>query len=73
VCQVHTAVAAVIRSWWLDDVAAQPLFAQAAKEIQHSQARNAQARKSHTKATRRKLRALGIKLTETKRCRWDTS
>ena len=66
-------MAAVIRSWWLDDVAAKPLFEQAAKEIQHNQARNAQARTSHRKHTRRKLRALGIKLTEIKRCRWDTS
>lgn len=49
------------------------LLEQAAEEIRWTQSRNAQARKSHDKATRRELRRLGIKLTEVKRCAWDTT
>ncbi|OHB83579.1 MAG: hypothetical protein A2V98_10245, partial [Planctomycetes bacterium RBG_16_64_12] len=64
VCQVHVAAAAVVRSWWLDGRASKPLYEQAANEIARAQKRNAQARKSHDKATRRKLRALGIRLTK---------
>ncbi|WP_244884911.1 hypothetical protein [Singulisphaera acidiphila] len=45
----------------------------AARKITWAQRRNAQARTSHTKATRKKLRKLGIKLTELKRCQWDTT
>jgi hypothetical protein len=44
-----------------------------AGKIQGTQDDNAKARKSHIKQTRRKLRALGIKLTEIERCTWDTS
>jgi hypothetical protein len=73
VCQVHTAVAALVRSWWLDDAATTPLLEQAAKEIEYTQARNQLARKCHTKTTRRKLRAAGIQLTKIRTCRWDTS
>jgi hypothetical protein len=73
VCQVHTAVSALVRSWWLDGLAAQPLFAQAARKIDRDQHRNAQARRSHTKTTRRKLRRLGIRLSDIKRCRWRGS
>lgn len=72
-CQVHTAISAVIRSLWLDGRAASALYAQAANDIRWAQTRNAQARISHTKTTRRRLRALGIKLTEVKRCVWNTS
>jgi hypothetical protein len=49
------------------------LLAKAVRKITWAQRRNAQARKSHVKRTRKKLRALGIKLTEIKRCRWDTT
>jgi hypothetical protein len=73
VCQVHTAVAAVVQSWWLDNRASKQLYEQAAKEIARAQNRNAQARKSHTKTTRRKLRRLGIKLTEINRCIWNST
>jgi hypothetical protein len=31
------------------------------------------ARKSHTKRTRKKLRALGITLSELKCCQWDST
>jgi hypothetical protein len=44
---------------------------QAAGELQYAQSRRAQARKSHTKATRKNLRAIGIRLTEVPRCKWD--
>jgi len=73
VCQVHLAAAAVVRSWWLDGRASKPLYEQAAKEIAWTQQRNAQARKSHDKATRRKLRASGIRLTKIKRCTCDST
>jgi hypothetical protein len=73
VCQIHTAVSAVIRSLWLDDQAADAIYTQAAAEIQWAQHRNAQARKSHTKTTRRRLRQLGIQLSSLKRCVWNSS
>ena len=66
-------MAALVRSWWLDDAATVQLLEQAANEIQYTQARKAQARKSHSKTTRRKLRNLGIKLSEIRTCHWDTS
>ncbi len=40
--------------------------------VRHTQARRAQARKSHTKATRRTLRAAGVRLTTLIRCRWPS-
>ena len=71
-CQLHTALAALVRSWWANGRAAsERLLEKTAAKITHQQRRNAQARKSHTKRTRRRLRELGIKLTELKRCRWD--
>jgi hypothetical protein len=74
VCQLHTALAALVRSWWLSSApATERLLAKAATKITWAQRRNAQARKSHAKRTRRKLRDLGIKLTELKRCRWDAT
>jgi len=33
VCQIHLALSAVVRSWWLDGRAAKPLFDKAAEEI----------------------------------------
>ena len=72
-CQVHTAISALIRSLWLEGRAASALYAQAADEIQWAQSRNAQARRSHTKTTRARLRSLGIRLTDVKRCRWNSS
>ena len=72
-CQVHTAICAVIRSLWLDGRATDVLYAQAAEEIHWAQSRNTQARRSHTKTTRRRLHALGVKLTEVKQCRWNSS
>jgi hypothetical protein len=71
VCQLHTATAALIRSWWVNDQpASDRLLEKTAAKITYKQQRNAQARKSHTKATKRKLRKLGIRLTELPRCTW---
>jgi hypothetical protein len=69
-CQVHTGIAALIPSWWLEERPSAKLLGRTVEEIQRTQRRNAAARKSHTKATRKKLRALGIKLTEIRRCVW---
>ncbi len=69
-CQVHTAIAAMIPYWWLDQRPSAKLWERTAAEIDRTQERNAAARKSHTKATRKKLRGLGIKLTEVPRCAW---
>lgn len=69
-CQVHTAMCAVVQSLWLDESSAEKLFERAAEKINWHQHRNATARKSHVKKTRRKLRSLGIKLSIIKRCYW---
>jgi hypothetical protein len=58
---------------WLDGRAARALLSLAAEEIRWAQTRNAQARNSHTKTTRRRLRRLGIKLNQVKRCLWNSS
>ena len=73
VCQVHLAVSALVQSWWLNNSAAERLAAQAATKIEWYQRRSAAARASHRKATIHKLHASGIRLTEIKRCKWDTS
>ena len=65
-------MAVVVRSLWLSDRMSARLLEQVAKELRYTQARRAQARKSHTKATRRKLRAAGVRLTRVTRCRWKT-
>ena len=69
-CQVHTAIAAMILYWWLEQRPSRKLLERTAAEIERTQRRNAAACKSHTKTTRKKLRALGIKLTEVIRCAW---
>jgi hypothetical protein len=63
-------MSAVVRSLWLSDRVGARLLDQTAKELKYTQTRRAQARKSHTKATRRKLRAAGIRLKTLTRCRW---
>ena len=52
------------------DQSSAKLLKRTVEKIDRTQRRNASARKSHTKATRMKLRALGIKLTEIRRCVW---
>lgn len=69
-CQVHTAIAALNPSWWLEERPSRKLLERTAAEIERTQRRNAAARKGHVKATRKKLHALGIKLTELRRCVW---
>lgn len=70
-CQLHTAMAALVRSWWDNDQAASDrLLDKTAKKITRTQQRKAAARNSHTKTTRRKLKALGIRLTELPQCGW---
>ena len=69
-CQIHTAIAALIPSWWLGQIPSEKQLEQTAAEIQWAQKRNAAARQSHMKDTRRVLRQLGINLTELPRCEW---
>ena len=57
-------------SWWLDGRASAKLIKDTARIIQDQQQRNAEARKFNVKATRRKLRKIGVKLTELIRCKW---
>jgi hypothetical protein len=70
VCQVRTAMSALVRSLWLSGRCGTRLLEQTAKDLRYTQARRAQARKSHTKATRRKLHTAGVRLTPLIRCRW---
>jgi hypothetical protein len=63
----------VVQSWWLDAEAATKLFQRTAKTIRYHQRRNARARDSHTKAAKRTLRRLGIKLGTLKNADPDTS
>lgn len=71
-CQVHVALSAIVRSWWLDGLAAALLFEQAAAEIAYHQTRNAAARESHTRSTNQRLLARGIDLTKTPAVTWDS-
>ncbi len=71
-CQLHLAIAALARSWGISgpkEVGKQP--AKDAAKIRYAKRRNAQARRSHTKTTLKKLKRLGIDLAEVKHCRWD--
>lgn len=72
-CQVHTAVAALVQSWWLSGQASDALIEGAARKIQHWQHRNAAARKYHTKRTRKKLRKMGIYFKDLIRCTWPSA
>jgi hypothetical protein len=62
--------AAVVRSWWLERVAVKLIIDAAVAEIAYTQQRNALARHCHTRTTRKKLAALGIRLSELPRCGW---
>ena len=70
---MHTAVAALIPFWWLSLCPPRKLLERTSEEIERTQRRNALARRYHTKRTRRRLHALGIKLTELPRCQWDST
>jgi hypothetical protein len=60
VCQVHTAIGSLVRSWWLSGRASAALIEDTARIIQHWQQRIAAARKCHIKRTRTILREMGI-------------
>jgi hypothetical protein len=62
-----------VRSLWLKGKGVAELFEQTAEELTWTQQRNAQAKKSHAKATKRRLRQLGIMLTQIPRCNWSTT
>jgi hypothetical protein len=70
---VHTAVNAVVESWQLDPSSANRLIERTAEYLQYHQRRNAAARRSHIKATIRKLRRLRIECDNLKRCDLNTS
>ena len=67
---MHTAIAALIPYWWLEERPSTKLLERTAAELQRTQHRNATARKSHTKRTRKRLHELGIKLAKLPRCAW---
>jgi hypothetical protein len=74
VCQLHKAMAALVRSLELSSPKARgELLQKATAKIRYVQHRKAQARKSHWKRALEKLRQLGITLSELKRCTWDTT
>ena len=67
------AFAAMVPRWWLRERVPAKLLESTLKRMQDLQRDEAKARRSQIKRTRRKLREIGIKLTKTHRCRWDTS
>ena len=71
-CQVHAAVSALVTSWWLEQPLSNKLLETTAKRIQYDQANIAASRKSHRKGTLQRYHALGIHLTQARRCRWPT-
>ena len=72
ISQVRQAASAMVESWWLPPKTAERLIANTAFKIQYHQKRNRQARESHTKTRVAKLQEMGIDLTKTRRCRWDS-
>jgi SRSO17 transposase len=68
--QVHRVLAALVPAWWLGKRVPEKLIEQTARIIRTVQANNAKAQASHTKATRRKLRSLGINVSALPRCSW---
>jgi hypothetical protein len=70
ICQVHTAVGALVRSWWLCGRASALPIEDTARCLGHWQQRIAAARKCHVKRTRKKLRQMGIYLKDILRCKW---
>jgi uncharacterized protein YfaQ (DUF2300 family) len=72
VCQVRIAADALVRSQPLGARAARLMIEAAAATIKYHQARNAAARRSHTKTTLHKLHEQGVYVTDLPRCRWET-
>jgi hypothetical protein len=73
VCQIRTAAAAWVQSWWLTSRARTKFLDRTARKIRDTQRRNARSRKSHRKRTLRRLHALGITVSELPRCGWNGS
>jgi hypothetical protein len=73
VCQVRTALSALMLSWRLRRSARSALLDKTAANIRRAQRRNAEARRCRAKKAQQKLRAAGIKLTSVRRCRWNSS
>jgi SRSO17 transposase len=70
VVQVHRVLAALVPSWWLGTRVSEKLVERTAQVIRTIQASNAKAQASHAKATRRKLRSVGLKLSAVPCCSW---
>jgi hypothetical protein len=72
VCQLHTAVAALIRSWWSrSEAASERLLEKTAQKIAYYQRRQARARQSHAQTTQQRLREAGIQLADVPQCAWE--
>ena len=72
VSQVRQAMSSLVQSWWLEPFSADALIEQTAKRLEYYQRRNLQARKSHSKTRLRRLEELGIDISATPRCAWDS-
>ena len=71
VCQLRTALSALVQSWWLTPKATERLLERTAKKIRYQQAQNTKARISHRKQTINRLHELGFLLTRLPQCRWS--
>jgi hypothetical protein len=71
VCQVRSAAAALVQSWWLQGFAQREFLERAATIINQTQSRNAASRKSHRKRTIARLHKANITLQKLPKCRWD--
>ena len=67
---MHRVLATLVPAWWLGKRVSEKLIEQTVRAIQTIQANNAKAQASHAKATRRKLRSLGINVSALPRCSW---
>ena len=72
VSQVRQAMSSLVQSWWLAPFDADALIEQTAKRLEYYQRRNSQARKSHSKTRARRLQEMGIDISATPRCQWDS-
>ncbi len=72
ISQVRQATSAMIQSCWLPPTVAAELINNTAYRLEYYQKRNLHARQSHTKTRIRKLQELGVNLTQTRRCQWET-
>jgi hypothetical protein len=73
VSQVRQAMSSLVQSWWLAPLDADALIEQTARRLEYYQRRNIQARTSHSKTRRGRLKEIGVDLNATPRCEWDSS